>query len=54
MVRHEPPGPNGLPIEVYCFTNTTEWITYEMIQADIIDHLLAMMDDFDLKVFQAS
>ena len=52
LVRQLPPGPQGLPIEIYCFTDTTDWNTYEGIQADIFDHLLAIVSEFDLKLFQ--
>lgn len=52
MVRQMPPDEKGLPLQVYCFTNTVEWIEYERIQADIFDHILAATSDFGLKVFQ--
>ena len=52
LVRQLDPGPNGLPIEVYAFTSDTEWENYEGIQADIFDHLLAVLPEFGLKVFQ--
>lgn len=52
MVRQLPPGPQGLPIEIYCFTNTTEWAKYEAIQADIFDHLAATVPEFGLTLFQ--
>jgi miniconductance mechanosensitive channel len=52
LVRHLPPGPTGLPIELYVFTETTDWNEYESIQADIFDHLLAMIPEFGLRVFQ--
>lgn len=52
MVRHLPPGPTGIPIEVYAFTNDTRWIYYESIQADIFDHLLSIIPEFGLRVFQ--
>ena len=52
LVRQLPPSPDGLPIEIYVFTETTDWGLYEGIQADIFDHLLAAVNDFDLKVFQ--
>jgi len=52
MVRHMPPGPEGLPVEVYCFTATTAWVEYEGIQADIFDHLLSILPEFGLRVFQ--
>ena len=53
MVRQLQPGPQGLPLEVYCFTNTTAWVEYESIQADIFDHLYAILPEFSLRVFQA-
>ena len=53
LVRQLPPGENGLPIEVYIFTNDTVWANYEAIQADIFDHLLAVVPQFGLRVFQA-
>lgn len=52
MVRQLPPQPEGLPLEIYCFTNTTAWAMYEGIQSDIFDHLLAILPEFDLLVFQ--
>lgn len=52
MVRQLEPGPNGLPMEIYCFTNDTVWQNYEAIQADIFDHLLAVVQEFDLRIFQ--
>jgi miniconductance mechanosensitive channel len=52
MVRHLDPGPNGLPVEIYIFTNTTVWEQYEAIQASIFDHLLAVIPQFELRVFQ--
>ena len=53
LVRLLEPGPEGLPVEVYAFANTTDWATYERIQADIFDHLLAMVPEFGLRLFQA-
>src|SRR5690606_4472438 len=52
MVRQLPPGPEGLPLEIYCFTNTTAWAAYEGVQADIFDHVLSILPEFDLRVFQ--
>jgi miniconductance mechanosensitive channel len=52
MVRQLPPGPEGLPIEIYCFTTTTAWAEYEAIQADIFDHLLAIAPEFGLRLYQ--
>lgn len=52
LVRHLEPGPHGLPIEVYVFAKTIEWGTYEDIQADIFDHIFAVLEHFDLRIFQ--
>lgn len=52
LVRQLPPHADGLAIEIYVFTNTTEWVAYEGIQADIFDHLLAIIPEFGLRVFQ--
>ena len=52
LVRHLDPGPTGLPIELYVFSNDNRWVQYEHIQADIFDHLLAAVPQFDLAVFQ--
>jgi miniconductance mechanosensitive channel len=52
LVRQLQPSPTGLPIELYCFTTKTEWADYEVIQADIFDHILASVRLFDLKLYQ--
>lgn len=52
LVRQLSPSPEGLPLEIYVFSNDTDWINYEAIQSDIFDHLLAVLNEFDLKVFQ--
>ncbi|MBN1430046.1 MAG: mechanosensitive ion channel [Anaerolineae bacterium] len=52
IVRQLSPGSTGLPIEIYAFTNTTAWEEYETIQANIFDHLLAVVPQFDLRIFQ--
>lgn len=52
MVRHLAPTPTGLPLELYCFTNTTAWAEYESIQSDLFDHLLSILPEFDLQLFQ--
>ena len=52
MVRQLGPGPEGLPLEIYCFTNTTVWTVYEGIQSDIFDHLLAIVPEFGLRLYQ--
>jgi miniconductance mechanosensitive channel len=52
MVRQLPATASGLPLEVYCFADTTDWIAYEAIQSDLFDHLFAIAPYFDLRVFQ--
>lgn len=52
MVRHLQPTPTGIPIELYCFSSDKEWTNYEAIQADIFDHVLAVIPEFGLSVFQ--
>ncbi len=52
LVRQLEPTPQGLPLEIYCFTGTTDWGEYERIQADIFDHLLAILPEFGLRLFQ--
>lgn len=52
LVRQLAPDEKGLPIEIYVFTNDTAWANYEAIQADIFDHILAVVPEFDLRVFQ--
>ncbi|MFK7743388.1 MAG: mechanosensitive ion channel family protein, partial [Planctomycetota bacterium] len=52
IVRQLPPGPRGLPLEIYGFTKTTAWGDYEVIQADLFDFLLAAVHEFDLRLFQ--
>ena len=52
MVRQLSPTADGLPMELYCFTNTVAWVAYEGIQGDIFDHLLAILPEFGLRVFQ--
>ena len=52
LIRQLQPGPEGLPLEIYVFTTTTGWIAYEGIQADILDHILAIVPEFGLRVFQ--
>jgi len=52
LVRQLEPSENGLPLEIYCFTTTTAWGEYEGIQADIFDHLLAILPTFGLRLFQ--
>lgn len=52
LVRQRDPKENGLPLEIYAFTKTTNWMSYEAIQADVFDHILAVMAYFDLKPYQ--
>ena len=52
LVRHLQPTEKGLPIEIYVFTTTTAWAEYENIQADIFDHIFAIIQEFDLKIYQ--
>jgi miniconductance mechanosensitive channel len=52
IVRQLAAGPEGLPLEIYCFTNTTEWAVYEDIQSDIFDHLMAIVPEFGLRLYQ--
>lgn len=52
MVRQLEPSEAGLPMQIYCFTNTTQWVEYERIQADIFDHVLAVLPEFGLLPFQ--
>ena len=52
LIRQLSPRENGLPIEIYVFCKNTNWTAYEAIQADIFDHILAVVPEFDLRVFQ--
>ena len=53
IVRQLPPGPTGVPIELYCFTRTTAWSEYEGVQSDLFDHFLAIAPEFGLSVYQS-
>ena len=52
LVRQLQPQPQGVPIEIYCFTRTTNWNEYERIQSDLFDHLLAILHEFELRAYQ--
>lgn len=52
MVRQMQPTSEGLPLEMYCFSNTTVWPEYEQIQGEIFDHILAVIPEFGLRIFQ--
>ncbi len=53
MVRMLEPGAEGIPVEIYCFTNDTAWINYERIQGDIFDHLIAILPEMSLRLYQS-
>lgn len=53
MVRQLQAGPDGIPMEIYCFTSTTAWVAYEGIQSDIFDHVVAVLPEFGLRIHQA-
>ncbi len=53
LVRQLQPTDKGIPIEIYVFSNDQRWANYESIQADIFDHILAVIPEFELRVFQS-
>ena len=53
LVRQLQPISEGLPLEIYAFANTTAWASYEAIQSDIFDHLIAIIPEFGLRIYQA-
>jgi miniconductance mechanosensitive channel len=52
MVRQLDPSPSGLPLQIYVFSNEIDWVTYEGIQSDIFDHVMAIIPEFGLRLFQ--
>lgn len=52
LVRQKDPTEFGVPLQIYCFSAKTDWISYEAIQNDIFDHIYAVVSQFDLKVYQ--
>jgi miniconductance mechanosensitive channel len=54
LVRQLPPTEKGLPIEIYFFSRDQVWANYEALQADIFDHILAVLPEFDLAAYQAA
>ena len=52
MVRQMPPDEKGVPLQIYAFTNDIVWVNYEAIQADIFDHIMAVVPFFGLRIFQ--
>lgn len=53
MVRQLEPTPQGLPLEIYCFSKDKAWVTYENLSSDIFDHIIAVTPYFGLKLFQS-
>jgi miniconductance mechanosensitive channel len=53
LVRQLQPTAQGMPIELYFFSADTDWASYESLQGEVFDHVLAMLQHFDLKVFQS-
>jgi miniconductance mechanosensitive channel len=52
MVRQMQPTDRGIPLEVYCFSAEKSWVNYEEVQADVFDHIMAVVPEFELRVFQ--
>ena len=52
MVRQLPPNELWLPLEIYCFSAEKAWVKYEKIQADVFDHVMAMLASFELRAYQ--
>jgi miniconductance mechanosensitive channel len=52
LVRQLQPSEKGIPMEVYVFSKDQRWSNYESIQSDIFDHILAVLPEFELRVFQ--
>ena len=53
IVRQLPPTSEGVPLEIYTFTKTTDWVEYEGVQSDIFDHIFAVLPKFGLRAFQS-
>ena len=53
MIRQLDPTTQGLPVQLYFFTSETEWRSYETVAADIFDHVIAMVNEFGLRIFQS-
>ena len=52
MVRQLQSTPEGIPMEIYCFTADTRWVEHERVQADVFDHIFAIAPAFGLQIFQ--
>lgn len=53
MTRQLQPTEKGVPIEIYAFTDTVVWLEYEAIQSDIFDHILSIIPEFELRIYQS-
>ncbi len=53
MVRELQPTSEGIPVEIYFFTSLQEWVSYEHTQADVLDHVIAMVPGFGLRIYQS-
>lgn len=54
FVREMEPSDSGIPLEIYCFSKEVQWVPYERVQSKIVEHLLAVLPSFSLRVFQRS
>ncbi|MDE6121529.1 MAG: mechanosensitive ion channel, partial [Muribaculaceae bacterium] len=54
LIRITDPTPNGLPLDIYCFTNTTDWDKYEAIQSALLEHITTACNDFNLAIYTSS
>ena len=54
LVRHLAPTAEGIPVEIYVFTVDTRWVQHEDILADIFEHILALVPEFGLRLYQRS
>ena len=54
LARTQEPSPTGIPVQLYCYTNTTVWVEYEGIQGEVFDHLIGVMPLFGLSLYQRS
>ena len=52
IVRQLEPGPEGIPMQIYAFSNDTNWVNYEGLQSDIFDHIFAVVPEFGLRIYQ--
>lgn len=52
LARTMEPSPQGVPLELFCYTTTTAWVEYEAIQGEVFDHLMGVLPEFGLRLFQ--